>query len=156
MQSFYKNLYNMQKIFLCTLCTFFFLNNSYCQKDSVSNKQNTAIVISGKVYEKVEIEAAFPGGVDAWRLYLQQNLKANVPVKKGAPAGTYQVIVRFIVSTDGQITDVEAETDYGYGMEKEVIRIIKKGPKWLPAMQNGRNVNAYRRQPITFLVTNEK
>jgi len=155
-QSFYKNLYNMQKILLCTLCTFFFLNDSFCQKDSVSNKQNTAIVIGGKVYEKVEIEAAFPGGVNAWRLYLQQNLKANVPVKKGAPAGTYQVIVRFIVSTDGQITDVEAETDYGYGMEKEVIRIIKKGPKWMPAMQNGRNVNAYRRQPITFLVTNEK
>ena len=146
----------MQKLFLCTLCTFFFLNDSYCQKDSVSNKQNTAIVIGGKVYEKVEIEAAFPGGVDAWHLYLQQNLKANVPVKKGAPAGTYQVIVRFIVSTDGQITDVEAETDYGYGMEKEVIRIIKKGPKWLPAMQNGKSVNAYRRQPITFLVTNEK
>ena len=156
MQSFYKNLYNMQKILLCTLCTFFFLNDSFCQKDSVSNKQNTAIVIGGKVYEKVEIEAAFPGGVNAWRLYLQQNLKANVPVKKGAPAGTYQVIVRFIVSTDGQITDVEAETDYGYGMEKEVIRIIKKGPKWLPAMQNGKSVNAYRRQPITFLVTNEK
>jgi len=146
----------MQKILLCTLCTFFFLNDSFCQKDSVSNKQNTAIVIGGKVYEKVEIEAAFPGGVNAWRLYLQQNLKANVPVKKGAPAGTYQVIVRFIVSTDGQITDVEAETDYGYGMEKEVIRIIKKGPKWLPAMQNGKSVNAYRRQPITFLVTNEK
>ena len=146
----------MQKLFLCTLGTFFFLNNGYCQKDSVSNKQNTAIVIGGKVYEKVEIEAAFPGGVDAWRLYLQQNLKANVPVKKGAPAGEYKVIVRFIVSTDGQITDVEAETDYGYGMEKEVIRIIKKGPKWLPAMQNGKNVNAYRRQPITFLVTNEK
>ena len=146
----------MQKIFLCTLCIFFFLNNSYCQKDSIINKQNNPIVIGGKVYEKVEIEAAFPGGVDAWRLYLQQNLKANVPVKKGAPAGEYKVIVKFIVSTDGKITDVEAETDYGYGMEKEVIRIIKKGPKWLPAMQNGKNVNAYRRQPITFLVTNEK
>ncbi len=146
----------MQKIFLCTLCIFFFLNNSYCQKDSVRTKQNTAIGVDGKVFEKVEVEAAFPGGVDAWRLYLQQNLKANVPVKKGAPAGAYKVIVKFIVSTDGQITDVEAETDYGFGMEKEVIRIIKKGPKWLPAMQNGKSVNAYRRQPITFLVTNEK
>ncbi len=146
----------MQKIFLCTLCTFFFLNNSFCQKDSVAGKQNTTIATDGKVYEKVEIEAAFPGGADAWRLYLQQNLKANVPVKNGAPAGEYKVIVRFIVSTDGKITAVEAETDYGHGMEKEVIRIIKKGPKWLPAMQNGKSVNAYRRQPITFLVTNEK
>ena len=37
-------------------------------------------------------------------------------------------------------------------MEEEVMRIIKKGPKWIPAMQNGRPVNAYRRQPVTFMV----
>jgi ATP-dependent DNA helicase DinG len=39
-----------------------------------------------------------------------------------------------------------------FGMEEEAIKIIKRGPKWTPALQNGRNVNAYRRQPITFVV----
>ncbi len=37
-------------------------------------------------------------------------------------------------------------------MEDEAIRVIKRGPKWTPAIQNGRNVNAYRKQPITFVV----
>ena len=37
-------------------------------------------------------------------------------------------------------------------MEEEAVKVIKKGPKWTPALQNGRNVNAYRRQPITFQV----
>ena len=105
-----------------------------------------------KVFNKVEVEASFPGGESAWRRYLQNNLDANTPVDNGAPEGTYQVIVRFIVSKDGSISDVVAETSFGHGMESEAVKIIKKGPKWTPALQNGRNVNAYRRQPITFVV----
>ena len=105
-----------------------------------------------KIFTKVENEAAFPGGEAAWRRYLEKNLNASTPVDNGAPEGTYQVIVRFIVSKDGSISDVQAESKHGYGMEDEAVKIIKKGPKWQPALQNGRNVNAYRRQPITFVV----
>ncbi|MEO6233409.1 MAG: energy transducer TonB [Ferruginibacter sp.] len=105
-----------------------------------------------KIFTKVENEAQFPGGQAAWVRYLQKNLNPNAPIDNGAPGGTYQVIVKFIVSKDGTISDVQAETKYGYGMEAEAIKIIKKGPKWTPALQNGRNVNAYRRQPITFVV----
>lgn len=106
----------------------------------------------GKVFNKVEIEAAYPGGTAAWTKYLRNNLDANTPVDNGASEGTYTVIVRFIVSKDGSISDVVAETKHGYGMEAEAMKIIKKGPKWTPAQQNGRYVNAYRRQPITFVV----
>ncbi len=107
----------------------------------------------GKIFNKVEVEASFPGGEGAWRRYLQNNLDANTPIDNGAPEGTYQVIIRFIVSRDGTISDVQPETKFGYGMEGEAVKIIKKGPKWTPALQNGRNVNAYRRQPITFVVS---
>ena len=105
-----------------------------------------------KVFTKVENEAQFPGGTAAWVRYLQKNLNANTPVDNGARSGTYQVIVKFIVSKDGSISEVQPETKHGYGMEEEAIKIIKRGPKWTPALQNGRNVNAYRRQPITFVV----
>ena len=105
-----------------------------------------------KIFTKVENEAAFPGGEAAWRRFLEKNLNASTPVDNGAPQGTYKVIVKFIVSKDGSISDVQAETKNGYGMEEEAVKIIKKGPKWTPALQNGRNVNAYRRQPITFEV----
>ncbi|MEO8768545.1 MAG: energy transducer TonB [Ferruginibacter sp.] len=108
-----------------------------------------------KVFTKVEQEAAFPGGEAAWRRYLQNNLDANTPVENGASEGTYQVIVKFIVSKDGSISAVEAETAFGHGMEAEAVKIIKKGPKWTPANQNGRAVNAYRRQPITFVVAEQ-
>ena len=105
-----------------------------------------------QIFEKVEQEAEFPGGDAAWKRYLERNLDASVPVNNGAPPGQYKVIVKFIVSKDGSISDVEATTSFGYGMEEEAIKAIKRGPNWKPGLQNGRNVNSYRLQPITFVV----
>ena len=108
------------------------------------------------LFHKAEVEAEFPGGTAAWTRYLKNNLDANTPVDNGAPEGTYQVIVRFIVSKDGSISDVVAETKFGYGMEAEVMRILRKSPPWIPAVQAGKPVRAYRKQPVTFLVTEDK
>ncbi len=108
-----------------------------------------------KVFNKVEVEASFPGGDAGWMRYLRNNLDAQVPIDNEAPEGTYTVIVRFIVSKDGSISDVVAENKVGYGMEAEAVKAIKKGPNWKPALQNGRNVNAYRRQPITYVVSGQ-
>lgn len=108
-----------------------------------------------KIFEKVEIEATFKGGEGAWRKYLERNLNGNTPVDNGAPEGTYTVYVQFVVSKDGSISDVKPLTNHGFGMEQEAVRVIKKGPNWTPAVQNGRSVNAYRKQPITFQVTGE-
>lgn len=108
-----------------------------------------------RIFEKVEIEASFKGGESAWRKFLERNLNPNVPVDNGAPEGVYTVYVQFVVSKDGSISDVRPLTNHGYGMEAEAVRVIKKGPSWTPAVQNGRQVNAYRKQPITFQVTND-
>lgn len=108
-----------------------------------------------KVFQKVEIEAEYPGGQGAWANYLRKNLSGDVATQNGAEPGTYTVIIKFIVSKDGTISDVSPETNIGKGMEQEAIRVIKKGPKWTPAQQNGSIVKAYRRQPITFVVTEE-
>ncbi len=105
-----------------------------------------------KVFTKVEVEASFPGGEYAWRQYSQNNMDANTPIANGAPEGTYTVIVRFIVSKDGSISDVVAETQHGYGMEAAAVKVIKNGPKWVPAQQSGRNVSSYKRQTLTFVV----
>lgn len=137
----------MKKILLLLLfCTGTFC--AFSQTDSSADTTNFH-------FNKVELEAQFKGGMSAWIKYLQGNLKANVPVKNNAPIGNYQVIVRFIVSKTGKISDVVAETSHGYGMEEEVIRIIKSGPDWEPARQNSKPVNAYRRQPVTFAVQQE-
>ena len=108
-----------------------------------------------KVFEKVEVEASFKGGEREWTKYLTRNLDANVAIENGANEGSYTVVVQFIVDKEGKISDVRALSNHGHGMEEEAMRVIKKGPDWVPAIQNGRNVKAYRKQPITFVVASE-
>lgn len=105
------------------------------------------------IFQKVEVESEFVGGLDAWRNFLIKNLKTNVPGKNGAKAGNYAVIVKFIVSKDGTIKDIELETNPGYGTGEEVVRVMKKSPKWKPGYQNGVAVSSVKRQPITFAVS---
>ena len=108
-----------------------------------------------KIFDKVEIEARFPGGDSKWRQYLERNANGQVATDNGAPEGTYTTVVQFVVDKEGNISDVKALTNHGYGMEQEAMRAIQKGPKWNPAVQNGRQVKAYRKQPITFQVQGE-
>ncbi len=108
-----------------------------------------------KVFEKVEVEASFKGGEREWRRFLEKNLNADVPVENSAPEGSYTVVVQFIVDKEGKISDVKANTSHGFGMEEEAVKVIRKGPDWIPAIQNGRQVKAYRKQPITFIVSEQ-
>jgi hypothetical protein len=110
---------------------------------------------SNKIFDRVEIEASFPGGDQVWRRYLERTLNGSTPVDHGAPHGTYTVVVQFVVDKEGNISNVTALTNHGYGMEQEVVRVITKGPKWNPAIQDGRQVKASRRQPVTFVVMKE-
>ena len=134
-------------IFTCFNIIAFFIVDAQSTTDSVSTER--------VIFEKVESEAAFSGGIPGWRKFLEQKLNPNVPVNNGAPIGKYTVIVQFVVDKDGNIKDVIPLTNHGFGMEQEVMRLIKTGPKWEPATQNGRRVNAYRRQPVTFMVEDD-
>jgi N-acetylmuramoyl-L-alanine amidase len=108
-----------------------------------------------KLFTRVEIEPTFPGGEAAWRKYLSQTINPLVPVDKGAPEGTYTTYIQFVVHKDGSISDIKPLTHHGFGMEEEAIRIISKTQKWLPGIQNGKSVNTYRKQPITFKIEEE-
>ncbi len=111
-----------------------------------------SVVIDGKIFTKVELTAQFPGGEPAWNSYLRKNLNPNVPADNSAPIGRYTVITKFAVSYDGSLSDISTETNFGYGMEKEVIRIIQKSGKWNPATKDGKPIKEYRRQPVTFQI----
>ena len=108
-----------------------------------------------KVFTVVQIPAEFPGGLPALTKYLERNLNRDLPVENGAPPGKYTVIVSFIVDKTGGISEVKAENDPGYGTKDEAVRVIKRGPNWKPAVQNGRNVIYRHKQSITFMVSEE-
>jgi TonB family protein len=122
--------------------------------DTLPSKDTGVHEVDLHNFVHVESEASFPGGEAEWQAFLGRNLKANIPVKRKAPVGEYTVVVQFIVDTDGRVTDVKALTAHGYGMEEEVVRVIRKSPRWTPALLEGnKKVKAYRKQPINFVVS---
>lgn len=131
-------------LYLLLFFTCFKLNAQTSDKDT-----------SNYVFEKVDIDAAFPGGEAKWRKFLEKNLNPSIPTDNGAPVGVYVVQVSFLIDKDGKIIDVRPLTSFGYGMEDEVVRVIKKGEKWTPAIVNGRTVKAWRKQPISFVSESE-
>lgn len=101
-----------------------------------------------KVFTKVEIEAQFPGGLQAWSRYVSRAITARVDEFSESDYGT--CVVRFIVDKTGKVSDVQATTMKGSKLAEVAVNAIRNGPKWIPAQQNGRQVNAYRLQPVTL------
>lgn len=107
---------------------------------------------NNKIFTKVETEASFTGGNDAWRKYLLSNLDPSIPAKEGWKPGNYTVMMQFVVRADGAVTNIVATTYAGSKTAQHCIDLIKKTGRWKPAIQNGHAVNSYRKQPITFSV----
>jgi len=107
-----------------------------------------------KPFIKVENESTYPGGTEAWSRYLNKTLHYPDEAMNIEAQGT--VIVQFIVDKEGNISDVQAVSgpDAG-GLREEAVRVIKKSGKWTPAIQNGREVKSYKKQPIVFKLNTE-
>lgn len=100
------------------------------------------------ILDKVEVEASFPGGPSAWSAYISDKLGNKISDFGDNDYGT--CIVRFIVDKDGKISNVEARTMQDSKLAKFTIKAIEKGPHWIPAQQDGKNVSSYRLQPVTL------
>ncbi len=104
------------------------------------------------VFTREDRAAEFPTQNGGWRAYLERNLNGMVPIRNGATGGQGTVIIQFVVEKDGTLSNMKALTKIGYGAEEEVLRILKKSPKWIPASRYGKIVKAYRKQPVTFQI----
>ncbi|OQP46777.1 energy transducer TonB [Niastella populi] len=105
-----------------------------------------------KTFTKVEIESEYPGGAAAWQRYLNRNLRYPQEAIDNEVQGA--VVVQFIVDKEGNVSDVEAISG-PQELRGEAVRVIKKSGKWTPAVQNGRQVKSYKKQPIVFRLESE-
>jgi periplasmic protein TonB len=101
---------------------------------------------------RVEIESDYPGGLSAWQRFLNRNLRYPQEAIDNEIQGA--VVVQFIVDKEGNVSDVEAVSGPPE-LRTEAVRVIKKSGKWTPAVQNGRKVKSYKKQPIGFRLNAE-
>ena len=107
-----------------------------------------------KVFEKVEQNANT--NQKTWNEHISKKAQLPDSVIKDIPAGTYKVNVQFVVDIHGNVGQIKAKNDPGYGLAKMAVDVISsyKG-KWQPANQCGRNVKSYKEQTITFVISPE-
>lgn len=127
------------------------------KQSSLNNVDKLLIAVSDTnskpVFTEAQIEPQFPGGIEAWSNYLAKQLDASVLAKRNAPPGIYTVTLSFIVDENGNLSDIKALNDPGFGAGAEAVRVLKQGPKWLPAIQNGHNVAFLNKQKIAFKIS---
>ena len=95
----------------------------------------------------IEVESKYPGGMSAWSAFLNRNLNYPQDAIDNQVQGT--VVVQFIVDAEGNISNITAISG-PEELRSSAIVVIKKSGKWEPALQNGRHVKSYKKQPITF------
>lgn len=84
--------------------------------------------------------AAPVGGLSAYGAYLETN--QQIPAAARAAQLTGKVTIGFTVAANGSLSDFEVLKGVGFGCEEEVIRLIRSGPPWSPALKDGKPQSA--------------
>jgi|GEM_PF-626765 len=92
--------------------------------------------------------AEFPGGASGFLQFLNENLKYPKSAVKKEIQGT--VIVVFMVTKDGKVADLLVVHSVDRRLDEEAVRVIRKAPRWEPAIQGGIPVDSYCKQPIVY------
>ncbi len=100
------------------------------------------------VYERVETEAEFPGGIPALLDYLRTNIRYPEEAHKANEQG--RVIIEFVINKDGSISDVTVLKGVSESLDKEAMRVVSNMPKWAPGKVNGQDVASSYTLPIVF------
>lgn len=101
-----------------------------------------------KVFDVVEENPSFPGGQAALMQWLNANIKYPVIAAENGIEG--RVIVQFVVSKTGSISDVRVVRGVDPSLDKEAVRVVSNMPNWTPGRQNGTTVSVRYTLPVTF------
>lgn len=107
-----------------------------------------------EVFTYVEQMPEFVGGEAVLMKFISTNIKYPASAKVENIEG--RVMISFIVTFEGKITDIKILRDIGGGCGEEAVRVMKLSPDWKPGKQNGRPVNTKMVIPINFHLDTEK
>ena len=107
-----------------------------------------------EIINAVENMPEYPGGFDALIDFVKANL---VYPQEAIDAGIEgKVFVGFIVEKDGSISSIKLLRGIGHGCDEAAMEVVRKMPKWKPAMQRSKPVRIEYMFPVKFELENEK
>ncbi len=93
----------------------------------------------------VEQMPQFNGNINQ---YLASNINYPASAREAGVDG--RVVIKFVVSEDGSVTDAVVERSVNSALDAEALRVVRSMPKWKPGRQNGKAVKVYFRVPVKF------
>lgn len=95
-----------------------------------------------------EVMPAYKGGLQAAYGLIGRKLKYPRVAQRNGTEGT--VFVTFVISKEGEVTNVSILKGISEECDKEAMRVISLLDKWTPGSQNHRPVNVRMTIPIKF------
>jgi len=100
------------------------------------------------VYAAVEQAAQFPGGVQAFSVFLAKSIQYPDEARKAKVQG--KVFATFVVEKDGSLSNIKVLRGIGSGCDEEAVRVLKTSPQWEPGKQNNLPVRQQYTVPISY------
>ena len=100
-------------------------------------------------FSYVEQMPTFPEGHAAMYKFIADNITYPEIAKQEGISG--QVIVQFVILSDGTLSKAKVVRGIGGGCNEEALRVVNAMPKWNPGKHNGRPVPVSFTLPIKFV-----
>lgn len=107
-------------------------------------------IIKDAPYDVVEEMPIYPGGEDELLNFIKNNTKYPEKAKTEKIEG--KVIVKFIVTTEGNSEGLSVLKGVHPLLDAEAIRVVHSLKGWKPAIQDGKSVNAWYMVPVNFAI----
>lgn len=90
------------------------------------------------IYTTVEHEPEYPGGMTKFHSYFSKNIHltsiaANKEIKT-------KLLMEMIIEKDGRVSHAKVLKSISHDVDKQAIDALRRSPKWLPGINNGKPV----------------
>lgn len=140
--------FNLKNIIL--LMTFQLISALVFAQEPPEPSYPEPIIPQEMIYEYLDEPAEFPGGTQALRKFLADNLKYPERALKDSIEG--KCFVKLLISDKGTVKQAKLLKGIPDCPEcdKEALRIMHIMPVWKPGRVNGKPVSSYYRLPVSF------
>ena len=124
----------------------FFLTNG--QSEALMDSSGKKIFTADSICLRADVDAKFKKG--SWEDFLAKHMIYPKDAQKNEIQG--QVIVEYVIEADGSLTNIQALSG-PTELRANAEELIRKSPKWIPDLYNGKPVRTSQRQPIEYQLT---
>ncbi len=104
--------------------------------------------VDTKVYAFADEMPQYPGGNEALKKHIRDNVNYPQPAKEQAVSGT--VYISYVVSAAGKVTKVKVWKSVSKDLDNEAVRVVSSLKDFAPGKQDGKQVDVQMTIPVKF------